>query len=284
VAREGVAAFVGGFVDSLVAPVALLANARQVPYVASASLKQELTAAGNRYFFRVSSLAAFTASTTGFVLARGAGRVGIVHASTPGSTQLAQQQQAALTAKGVAVGLFESVTVGTQDFTPLLAKIRETAPDVLLVDDPSDGDLILMAKQMKALGHRPQVVLFSFGIEPPTVAALGAAADGLYGTVAWEPGLPIGGKAGTAFGDDYRKRFDESADEGAAHGFAAATALLQALRTLPSGRINGPALADALHAVSVDTPLGTVRFLPNGDPAGYRRYVVRVEGGTYVLV
>jgi branched-chain amino acid transport system substrate-binding protein len=283
-AREGVTAFVGGFVDSLVAPVASVANAGHVPYVAAASLQKELTAVGNRYFFRVSSLDAFIASTTGFVVARGAKRVGILHATTPGSAQLAQDQRAALTAKGVVVDPFESLTIGTQDFTPLLARIREAAPDALLVNDPSDGDLILMAKQMKALGHQPPIVLFSFGIEPPTVAALGSAADGLYGTVAWEPSLPVGGKAGTAFGDDYRRRFHEEADEGAAHGFAAATALLRALRTLPSGRITGPALANALHAVSVDTPLGTVRFLPTGDPAAYRRYVVRVEGGTYMLV
>jgi branched-chain amino acid transport system substrate-binding protein len=282
--REGVTAFVGGFVDSLVAPVASLANARHVPYVAAASLQKELTATGNRYFFRVSSLAAFIASTTGFVVARGAKRVGILHATTPGSIQLAEDQRAALTARGVVVDLVESLTVGTQDFSPLLARIREAAPDVLLVNDPSDGDLILMAKQMKALGHQPPIVLFSFGIEPPTVAALGSAADGLYGTVAWEPGLSVGGKAGTALADDYRRRFHQEADEGAAHGFAAATALLRALRTLPSGRISGPALANALHAVSVDTPLGTVRFLPTGDPAAYRRYVVRVEGGTYTVV
>jgi len=282
--REGVVAFVGGFVDSLVAPVAALASAKHVPYVAAASLQKELTATGNRYFFRVSSLGAFTASTTGFVEAQGAEKVGILYATTPGSTELAEEQRAALTAKGVVVDPFASLTIGTQDFSPLLAKIREAAPDALLVNDPSDGDLILMAKQMKALGQQPPIVLFSFGIEPPTVTALGSTADGLYGTVAWEPSLSVGGKAGTTFGQDYRQRFHEEADEGAAHGFAAATALLQALRTLPSGRVTGPALANALGAVSVDTPLGTVRFLPNGDPTAYRRYVVRVEAGAYTVV
>jgi branched-chain amino acid transport system substrate-binding protein len=284
IARRHAVALVGGFVDSLVAPVAALANARHVPFVATASLAKELTSVGNRYFFRVSSLHGFTDATTGFLQSRGVGTAAIFYSDTPGSTELAQDQRDAMQAAGIQVGPFESLTIGTQDFSALLAKLRSASPDALVVNDPSEGDVILMAKQMKALAVRPSIVVFSFGLEPATIAAMGADANGLYATVAWEPGLPLGGETARTFTGAYRDAFGKEPDEGAAHGYAAATALIQALRMLPAGQITPDRIVDALHRVSVDTVLGTVRFQPNGDPASYLRYVVRVQDGTYALV
>lgn len=284
IARQHAVALVGGFVDSLVAPVAALANARHVPFVAAASLAKELTSGSNRYFFRVSSLQAFTDATTGFLRDRGVESTAIFYSDTPGSTQLAQDQRDAMQGAGIEVGPFEALTIGTQDFSPLLAKLRSASPDALVVNDPSEGDVILMAKQMKALAVRPPIVVFSFGLEPPTIHAMGPDAEGLYATVAWEPGLPVGGQAAQTFSSAYRDTFGEDPDEGAAHGYAAASVLIDALRTLPAGQITPERIVEALHGISDETPLGTVRFQPTGDPASYVRYVVRIREGSYVLV
>ena len=56
--RSRAVALIGGYVDSLVGPVAEVADRARVPYLATASLDERLTGRGNRYFFRVSSLAA----------------------------------------------------------------------------------------------------------------------------------------------------------------------------------------------------------------------------------
>jgi len=50
--QHGALALVGGYVDSLVGPVAEVADRGRAPYVAAASLDERLTAHGNRYFFR----------------------------------------------------------------------------------------------------------------------------------------------------------------------------------------------------------------------------------------
>ncbi len=284
VRREGAVALTGGFVDSLVAPVAAVASSEGVPFVAAASLAEELTASGNSYFFRVASLGAFTTSTVEFVRSLQVQTVGIVHASTPGSTQLASNQRAELERAGLTVAPFESVTIGAQDFAPLLAHVRNASPDVLLVDNPAEGDTILLANQMRALDVRPPVVLFSFGLEPATLVTLGDVADGLHATVAWEPGLDVGGEAGTSLDEAHRERFGEPADEAVAHGYSAAAALIEAMRTLPSDQITSERLAEALREVSVETALGTVRFDPNGDPEAYQRYVVQVQDGAYSIV
>jgi len=56
---EKVAALTGGYVDSLVGPIAAVAKKYRIPYVASASLQKELTQHKNPYFFRVSRLQGF---------------------------------------------------------------------------------------------------------------------------------------------------------------------------------------------------------------------------------
>ena len=48
--REKVSALVGGYVDSIVGPVAQVAQRERVPFVASSSLDQRLTRRGNAWF------------------------------------------------------------------------------------------------------------------------------------------------------------------------------------------------------------------------------------------
>ncbi|MGE5715391.1 MAG: ABC transporter substrate-binding protein, partial [Acidobacteriota bacterium] len=61
--RERVSVLVGGYVDSIVGPVAQVAERERVPYVASSSLDQRLTQRGNTWFFRVSRLEPFVDAT-----------------------------------------------------------------------------------------------------------------------------------------------------------------------------------------------------------------------------
>src|SRR5512143_3861700 len=50
--RVRVAALVGGYVDTLVGPISEVAERERIPFVATASLDERLTARGYRYFFR----------------------------------------------------------------------------------------------------------------------------------------------------------------------------------------------------------------------------------------
>jgi branched-chain amino acid transport system substrate-binding protein len=85
------------------------------------------------YFFRVSSLRPYVTATVGVVrdLVR-ARRVAILHATTPGATQLAAHQRQELRAAVVEVVVIEPFTPGLSDFAPLLRRVRDGQTDILV--------------------------------------------------------------------------------------------------------------------------------------------------------
>lgn len=143
--RERVSALVGGYVDSVVGPVAQVAQRERVPYVASSSLDQRLTQRGNLYFFRISRLPPFADATTAVPLdLLPAKEVAILFSITPGATQLARLQKERLEARGVRVSAFESFQTGTPDFIPLLARVRSSGAQLLLMDGFFADNLVLL--------------------------------------------------------------------------------------------------------------------------------------------
>lgn len=287
--RHQVAALVGGYVDSLVGPVSEVAERTRTPYVASASLDERLTQRGYRYFFRVSSLRPYVAVTVGLLreVIRPA-RVAILYSSTPGASQLARRQREALAAASVQVPVFEPFTPGLSDFTPFLLRIRDRDVEVVL-SDAFFADHLLMVRQMAQSGVRVRAFLGAFGLEFPSVVRdLGTAAEGLLGTTTWQPGVFVPGDEAEsrAFVETYRARFGQEAIPLSMHGYAAARTLFAAMgATLAGGQpLAREALRDALARVEVETPLGRIRFDPNGDPLFYERVIVQIQGGRHVVV
>ena len=89
---EKVSAITGGYVDSLVGPIAAVTQKYKIPYVASASLQKELTQNKNPYLFRVSRLQGFVEPLCGILTEKiKPQRLAILYAATPGSTELAKR-------------------------------------------------------------------------------------------------------------------------------------------------------------------------------------------------
>lgn len=285
-ARHRVAALVGGYVDSLVGPVSEVAERTRTPYVATASLDERLVQRGYRYFFRVSNLKPYVDATVGLLRdAVRPKRVAILYSSTPGAGQLAARQRDALAAAAIAVPVFEPFSPGLSDFTPLLGRARDREVEVLL-SDAFFADHLLIVRQLAQGGWRPRGFLGAFGLEfPAVIAELGAAAEGLLGTTAWQPGVYVPGAEAEsrAFVNAYRARFGQEPAPLSMHGYAAARALLAALASA-GPTPGGEPLRDALARVDLETPLGRVRFAPTGDPLAYQRVIVQIQHGRHVVV
>jgi len=287
--RRRAVALIGGYVDSLVGPIAEVADRARVPYVATASLDERLTQRGNRYFFRVSSLAGYVRPMTAFVeSALGARTVAVFYSQTPGASQLARRQRDAFDRAGVRVLDYEPLAAGLSDFTPLLVRVRDQGADVL-ISNTFFADHLMLVRQMAQGAIRLRAFLGAFGMEfPDVIRSLGPAAEGLYGTTAWQPGIAAPGQetASRAFVDAYAKRFGSQPAPLAMHGYAAARALLAALESAArlGHPLTGPALRDALAAVDVMTPMGRVRFDERGDPREYERVILQIQDGRHVVV
>jgi branched-chain amino acid transport system substrate-binding protein len=287
--RRGAVALIGGYVDSLVGPVSEVADRARVPYLATASLDERLVERGNKHFFRISSLASYVRVTTGIVQeVWRPDTVAILYSHTPGASQLARRQKETLEKASVRVSVYEPFAPGLADFTPLLARVRDTGAQALL-SDTFFADHLVLVRQMAQTGIRIRAFLGVFGMEfPNVIRELGPASEGLYGTTAWQPGVNLGPQEAEsrAFIDAYTKRFGSAPVPLSMHGYAAARALLAALDVAAKGgkAPTGPAVRDALAAVDVVTPLGRIKFDDKGDPLFYERVVVQIQNGRHVVV
>jgi len=287
--RRGALALIGGYVDILVAPISEVADRSRIPYLATASLDERLTHRGNRFFFRISSLAPYVTATTGIILeVFRAKNVAILYSSTPGASQLARRQKNVLERAGLKVSVFEPFAPGLSDFTPLLARVRDQGAEVLL-SDTFFADHLLLIRQMAQAGITLKAFLGAFGMEfPNVVKELGSTSEGLYGTTAWQPGVTLGGSAkeSLAFIEAFKRRFGWEPAPLTTHGYAAAKTLLKALEAVAaSGKaLTGETLRDALARADVQTPLGRIKFDDGGDPLFYERVVIQIQDGRHVVV
>lgn len=287
--RQKVAVLVGGYVDSLVGPVAEVAERHKTPYLAAASLDERLVQRGFRYFFRLSSLSGYLDSTAGAILHLfKAKRVAILSSNTPGASQLAARQRTILENAGVEVPVYESFTSGLSDFTPLLLKVRDAGVEVLL-SNAFFADHLLMIRQLHGLRIDVKAFLGTFGMEfPEVVKELKPFSEFLFGTTGWEPGVTLPGTEAesSAFVRGFRERFSADPPPLAMHGYGAAKALFAAMEAALAKGLppSGEALRNELSNLDLLFPLEHLRFDERGEPLSYQRVLIQIQGGKPIVV
>jgi len=287
--RERVSALVGGYVDSIVGPVAQVADRERVPYVASSSLDQRLTKRGNAWFFRVSRLEPFVDATTAVPLDLLPEKdVAILFSATPGATQLARLQKERLEEKGVRVTAFESFQTGTPDFIPLLARVRASGARLLLMDGFFADDLVLLRQASGRTDPRFAIV-GAFGMEfPALVAQLGPLAEGAIGAIVWEPGMSLSGdvEESRAYETGFSREFGHPPAPLSMYGYTAARAVLAALEKASVGSVppEPAAVRDALRGTDLLLPLERLQFDEHGDPRRYEVGIFQIQNGRHVLL
>lgn len=287
--REGVHALVGGYVDSIVGPVAQVAERERVPYVASSSLDQRLTRRGNAYFFRIARLEPFVEATTAVPIEIAPEKdVAILFSSTPGATQLARLQRETLESRGIRVAAFESFQTGTPDFLPLLARIQSRGAKLLLMDGFFADDLVLLRQMQGRAGARLPIV-GAFGMEfPALIRELGPLAEGALGAIAWEPGMSLSGdrEGSRKYEAGFARHFGHPPAPLTMYGYTAARAVLAALdrAVRPSGAVDRQAVRDALARTDLMLPLERLRFDERGDPMHYEVGIFQIQNGKHVLL
>jgi branched-chain amino acid transport system substrate-binding protein len=286
---EKVAALTGGYVDSLVGPIAAVSQRYEIPYVASASLQKELAQHNNPYFFRVSRLQGFVEPLCEFINERFKGRrLAILYAATPGSTELAQDLKRCIEKRGLTVRLMEKFRPGTPDFTPLIAKLAGMKIDVI-VSGGFTPDHILFIRQLKENRMSPKAYIGPFGIAYDSfIVALGNDADYLYSTCAWNPGITMPGteKASASFVDDFQKAFHHLPNTTNMHGYTSARAIIAAMQNVLDNRLalNGENIQQALSRLNIALPMEHLSFDTNGDPTHYRHVIVQIQKRKLVVV
>jgi branched-chain amino acid transport system substrate-binding protein len=286
---EKVAALTGGYVDSLVGPIAAVAKKYRIPYVASASLQKELAQHNNPYFFRVSRLQGFVEPLCGILAKRFKPQnLAILYAATPGSVELACDLERCVKTHGLNVQLVEKFRPGTPDFTPLIAKLAGMNIDVI-VSGGFTPDHILFVRQLKENRISPKAYIGPFGIAYESfIREMGKDADYLYSTCAWNPGITEPGTeaASRAFIQRFSRMFNQQPNTTNMHGYTSARALIAAMQAvLHNGQpLTGDNIRIALTKLNLVLPMEHLAFDKNGDPLHYRHMVVQIQKGKLVVV
>jgi branched-chain amino acid transport system substrate-binding protein len=284
-----VRALTGGYVDSLVGPIAAVAKKYRIPYVASASLQKELVEHENPYFFRVSRLQGFTEPICGIIVERfKPQRLAILHSATPGSTELARDLESCLKARGIKIRLIEKFRPGTPDFTPLIGKLAGMKIDVIFSGGFSP-DHILLVRQLKENRVSPKAYIGPFGIAYESfMRTMGEDANYLYSTCAWNPGITEPGSEATSryFVKKFRQMFKREPNTTNMHGYTSAKALIAAMQAVVSDgqALTGDNIRLALTGLDLTMPMEHLVFDQNGDPLHYRHVVVQIQKGKLVVV
>lgn len=288
--REKVLGLVGGYVDSLVAPVSELAAKHRVPYVASASLQRSLTQGRhNPYFFRVAHLDGIVRPLCGFVTnVLKAKSIAILHSATPGSTEFAEEIRACLEAAHLPVTLFEKFRPGSHDFSAFLMKARQAAVDTLICGGFLPDHLMLV-RQLKDQRIPIRHYIGPWGVAYGSfIEEMGRDSEGLLGMCAWNPEITRPGteEQSQAFVERFRARFKKSPNSTTMHGYVSARALLAAIESVAttSTSLTGEAVAAKLRTVDIATPMERLAFDEQGDPKDYHQVIVQIQKGKMVAV
>lgn len=286
---QNVVAITGGYVDSLVGPIAAIAKKYKVPYVASASLQKELTQRKNPYLFRVSNLQGFVDPLCGVIAEKfKPQRLAILYSATPGAVELARDLEYCIKNQGLKIRLVEKFRPGTPDFTPLIAKLAGMKIDVI-VSGVFTPDHILFVRQLKENRMAPKAYIGPFGIAYESfIHALGKDADFLYSTCAWNPEITAPGTedASASFVNHFQKIFGRQPNTTNMHGYTSAKVLITAIQKVLDNDqpLTGENIRRSLTKLDLSLPMEHIAFDSSGDPLHYRHVVVQIQKGKFVVV
>jgi branched-chain amino acid transport system substrate-binding protein len=171
-----------------------------------------------------------------------------------------------LEALGVKTLYNQTYDPSQSNFDTIASSIAQRAPELVLQGAVA-GDGAQFVKSLQKVSFSPKVLFQVNAPADETYAdAVGgtANAEGVFTALAWSPEAKYAGNA--EFVAEYTKAFGHAPSEDAANSYTAGQVLAAAVKAV--GRIDQKALATWLHAHTVDTIVGPLKWDATGNPGG----------------
>ena len=284
----------GGFGSSQVIAASAVSEKFRFPMISGAASTLKLFDRGFKYYFSLLGKAPEEVRGCVEILPTLRPRpetVAIIGANIPFTADAAEGFKLYATKLGLTIVHFELFPMALADYNPLLNKVKDKKPDVLLAGSHSLV-AIRTVKSMKEIDFSPKAVFFSYGpTVPDFIQSLGSDADYVFAASEWTPNLPYRDKIfGTArdFYHRYSKRFGRAPDYVEAASVAGALILQQAVQEMglisPLKDRDREKIMQYLYANRFDNFYGPIRFAPDGANEIHPPVVVQVQGGRLVHV
>lgn len=203
-------------------------------------------------------------------------KIAIVHENDKFSTSVVEAVRGYAEEQGYEIVLFEGYDSGTTDFAPIINKVQQAQPEVILGGGHfQDGSTL--AKQIAEKNVPAQFMALLVAPPEPNFAELGDAALGVVGPSQWEPqaayteadatsGMEWFGPEGEEFVSAYEEAYGEEPSYHAAGGYMAGLILQRAVEE--AGSLETEAVQAALDAMNVMTFYGAIAFDTTEDQHG----------------
>lgn len=244
------------------------------------SSELSITQEGYRNFFRVNANDAVQANVVARFLVEdlGAQRVAVVYNDTEYGVGLRDQMVRALAERGAETALTVQVAEGQEAYAEEISQIQQADPDALFYAGYEIEAPYLRYATVQA------------GIDVPFVASdgafLSATIDEAEGTA---EGMYVSGFAPSpeqAVDADWIRQYQEveyrNPDTYSINGYAALQVLAHGVRQANS--IEADQVSEAIRAATVETPIGTLAFQPNGDLREATIFIFQVRDGAFEQV
>jgi branched-chain amino acid transport system substrate-binding protein len=180
---------------------------------------------------------------------------------------------------GLKVVVGETYPKGSSDFSALLTKVKQLAPDVIFANSYlPDAQGIL--RQAHELGVDAKMFAVAVGAAEPEFGNLGSTAEYVFGGTQWAPTMPW--KDNAEFVKAYQKKFNRPPDYHSAANYAAMQVLEAAVKQV--GSLDQDKLAAAISKLKLDTVYGKFEVDNRGVQTGFTSALLQWQKGKQVLV
>jgi branched-chain amino acid transport system substrate-binding protein len=256
---DGVAGVVGHFNSSCSIPASEVYNRAGIPQISHASTNPKLTDQGFASVFRVCGRddQQGKAAADFAVQKLKVKKVAIVHDKTTYGEGFAKEFQKSL-GSGVQTLIFEGITKGEKDYSPVVTKIKAAGPELIFFGGIyNEGGLLV--KQYKAMGGTAPFIGGDGIMSDEMLKIGGPATEGTYATFGPDTKEAPSAKG---FNDNYRKKFGEPGVY-SVYAYDAANILLQSIQK--AGSTEGAKLVAAIRGIDYNGALGHIQFDAKGD-------------------
>jgi branched-chain amino acid transport system substrate-binding protein len=171
-----------------------------------------------------------------------------------------------LEALGVKTVYNQTYDPSQSNFDTIASSIAQGSPELVLQGAVA-GDGAQFVKSLQKIAFSPKVLFQTNAPADETYAqAIGGKsnAEGVFTALAWSPEAKYAGNA--EFVAEYTKAFGHAPSEDAANSYTAGQVLAAAVKAV--GRIDQKAMATWLHAHTVETIVGPLKWDATGNPGG----------------
>jgi branched-chain amino acid transport system substrate-binding protein len=183
--------------------------------------------------------------------------------------------------KGLEVVSFETYRTGTSDFSTLLKRVQESAPDLLVTAAVRLDDLVAIVRQLKTMNFDIKMVSsLPYGLLPEFYEQLGKDAEFVYSATFWEGSLPNPGNP--EFVAAYQKEFKRAPAVQSAISYAGCQILAEAVRQ--AGNTESEKLRGTLLSLKTKSVLGDFAVDNRGFQVGQKAVTIQWQDGKQAVV